>query len=183
MVLENSNEIKRANTMAPTYSENNTKPCGHCDLCLNGSGLKRFKPVKTTFWPKTSSNNFDQDTKITEVKVASPFATKLTQIETFGLLSQGLPINEIAGKRGLAENTIIEHICYLIDKKMPVNLDKLVEPKTQAKIIKAIEKIGVEKLKPLKEALAEEISYNDIKLVVADFKTRNTQPTKNNNSN
>ena len=154
------------------FGETDARACGHCDFCLNGQGLSRIKKDKPPFIRKSYLSHDNADT-IKEVAIESPFNTKLTQIETFGLLSQGKTIAEISAARELTEETIIDHICYLLAKKLPVNIDKLVPKNIQNKIIKAIEKIGAEKLKPLKEELGEEISYNDIKIVVANYKTHN----------
>ena len=150
------------------FGETNTKPCGHCDLCLNGRGLSK---TKSTLAPKPYLA-YDNAAALNEVVIDAPFATKLTQIETFGLLSQGKSIAEIATIRDLTPDTIINHIIYLLDKKMPVNLDKLVPKTKQTKIIKAIDKLGADKLKPLKEELGEEISYDEIKLMVAGYKPK-----------
>ncbi len=90
-----------------------------------------------------------------------------TQIKTLQLHQQGLSVEEIATKRGLAVSTIINHYTELIELNQPIEIDRLVIPVKQEIILKAIEKIGETSLKILRENLGENYSYDEIKLVRA----------------
>ena len=81
-----------------------------------------------------------------------------------------LSINEIAKRRNLNEDTIINHLCYLIEKRIIKNIEKLVDKKTRQKVEQAIGKVGIGKLKPIYEELDEQIDYDKIKFVVAKKK-------------
>ena len=50
-------------------------------------------------------------------------------------------------------------------------------PERRHQIRQACEKVGTEWLKPIKEALPEEVTYDEIRLVVAEFR-RNNAPAK-----
>jgi len=132
------------------FGDINTKICGQCDNCLIGDG-PRFRP--------------GEEKK--EKGGKSPLNTKLTQLETFDLYNKGLTPEEIAIERNLALNTIIGHLTFLIEKGLIKDIDKLVDQGQQKKIKKAITKVGGGKLKPIKEELGEDISYEEIKLVFA----------------
>ncbi len=92
---------------------------------------------------------------------------KTTEMKTLQYYQQDLSIEEIAQKRGLKTNTIIDHLANLIEMKQPINLDKLVIPVKQQIIIQAIKVVGEKSLKTLKEYLGKNYSYDEIKLVRA----------------
>ena len=94
-------------------------------------------------------------------------STKLTQLETLELWNKGMSIEKIAAARELAVGTIVGHLCFLIEKGLGVNIDKLVKPERQKKIMAAVEKVGAEKLTPIRKALGEDFSWDEIKLVLA----------------
>jgi ATP-dependent DNA helicase RecQ len=88
-----------------------------------------------------------------------------SQMLTLQLHQQGLNIIEIAQRRGFAVSTVATHLSELIEMNQPVTLNKLVAPEKQQIIIQAIESIGDNALKPIKEYLGENYSYDEIKLV------------------
>lgn len=88
-----------------------------------------------------------------------------SQMITLQLHQQGLSAAEIAKVRGMAMGTINTHLSELIEMNQPVALNRLVTPDKQQAIIQTIEKLGDNLLKPLKEHLGQEYSYEDIRLV------------------
>lgn len=90
-----------------------------------------------------------------------------TQTVTLQLYQQGLDIGAIAMQRNLTESTVLKHICELIETNQPIDLDRFVSPERQQVIFAAIEKVGADTLKPIKEHLGEEFTYDEIKLVRA----------------
>jgi ATP-dependent DNA helicase RecQ len=92
---------------------------------------------------------------------------------TLELHRQGLSPAEIAQKRQLSPNTIIEHLTQLIEMKLPVDLNQLVPSERQEVILQAIETVGADSLKPIFEYLGESYSYDEIKLVRAWVRSGN----------
>jgi superfamily II DNA helicase RecQ len=90
-----------------------------------------------------------------------------TVSQTYTLFQQGLPPAQIAAARNLTENTIYTHLAHLIaDRK--IELRQVVPPEVEAQVLQAVETIGsVAALAPLKTILPEEISYDQIKCVLA----------------
>ncbi|GAB4525183.1 MAG: DNA helicase RecQ [Pleurocapsa sp.] len=88
-----------------------------------------------------------------------------SQMVTLQLHQQGLSVAEIADNRGLSIRTIYTHLSELIEMNQPVALNKLVAADKQKTIIRAIEKIGDIALKPIKEDLEEDYTYEEIRLV------------------
>ena len=93
-----------------------------------------------------------------------------TIAETHIFYKKGMDIKQIAKKRELTERTILKHICELIkEKRIPKeDLQRFVPPKRAQKIRKVFEDIGdIEKLKPAKDILGDNFSYDEIDLVRA----------------
>lgn len=99
-----------------------------------------------------------------EQQLPTPLPSR-SQMLTLQLHQQGLNIAEIAERRGFAVSTVCTHLGELIEMNQPVALSKLVIAEKQQIIIKAIETIGDNALKPIKEYLGDDYSYDEIKLV------------------
>jgi ATP-dependent DNA helicase RecQ len=101
-----------------------------------------------------------------EQKLPTPLPSH-SQMTTLQLYQQGLSVEEMAQTRGLAVNTIYTHLSELIELQQPIDIKEFVPPVKQNMIIKAIQQLGANALKPLKESLGEDFSYEEIKLVRA----------------
>ncbi len=88
-----------------------------------------------------------------------------THMVTLQYHQQGLSVEEIAERRSFSPNTIITHLGELIEMQQPVDLNRLVPPERQKQIIQAIQIVGAELLKNIREHLGEEYSYEEIRLV------------------
>ena len=86
---------------------------------------------------------------------------------TYNYYVEGLSLVEIAEKRGYTTSTIIEHLKRCQNAGHIVDWLRFVDdPKKEEKILAVIKEVGLDKLKLIKEALPEEISYDDIRLVI-----------------
>src|SRR5271166_1142725 len=87
-------------------------------------------------------------------------------LETMRLLAEGRSFEDIAKIRGRQVTTVVNAAANLVEKGdiefQPAWLDR----NKQAVIEAACAKLGIEWLKPLKESLPPEISYDEIRLVV-----------------
>ena len=88
-----------------------------------------------------------------------------THMVTLQFHQQGLSIEGIAQERGLSPSTIITHLSELIEMQQPIDLNQLVPPERQKPIIQAIQTVGADLLKSIREHLGEEYSYEEIRLV------------------
>ena len=98
-----------------------------------------------------------------------------TEYDTLELLRQGLTVAEIAKRRDLAMSTIYYHIEQLILAEEDIILDKFVPKEKQPAIRRAFIQIGWEKLKPIKEALGDDFSYEELRLVRAKLMVEKRQ--------
>jgi ATP-dependent DNA helicase RecQ len=88
-----------------------------------------------------------------------------TYEQTLVLLSQGMSISEVAQQRGLAETTILGQIERMAAQGRELSLEHLLPEADRLQIIrKAIDLCGQEFLKPVRDYLGPEFSYDEIRL-------------------
>ena len=98
---------------------------------------------------------------------AAPAKKTAPALETLRLLTQGHSFEDIAKIRGRQMSTVMNAVANLVESG---NLEfdaAWMDRNKQAVIEAACAKLGVEWLKPLKDALPPEITYDEIRLVVA----------------
>ncbi|MEA3463727.1 MAG: RecQ family ATP-dependent DNA helicase [Patescibacteria group bacterium] len=155
------------------FGDNDTRECKVCDNCLVLKGYQRKNPAPAA---KSSPAHFNTASREKRGKrkrgnkTRVKLATKLTQLETFDLYKKGMAIEEMAQARNLKPGTIIQHLCYLIKKGLPVEIDEFVSLAKQKKIIQTAREVGFDKLTPIKDCLGEEVSWDEIRLVLAKLK-------------
>jgi ATP-dependent DNA helicase RecQ len=96
-------------------------------------------------------------------------------VETLSLLAQGKTFAEIAQIRGRQISTIVNAVAALVEKgELDFEAD-WIDRNRQSVIEAACKQIGTEWLKPLKDALPPEITYDEIRLVVARLRREQMQ--------
>ena len=89
-----------------------------------------------------------------------------TYYQTMQLLQQGMSIEEIARKRGLAQSTIAGHLDRLVQAGEKLDFGQLLPPKWRFDRIRAVlTETGGEFLSPAKEVLGDDFSYEEIRIV------------------
>jgi ATP-dependent DNA helicase RecQ len=86
---------------------------------------------------------------------------------TLRLLGEGHTLDEIAKIRGRQRSTIVSMISDLVERGEVEFQPGWVDQSKQEMIENACNRVGVEKLSPIKEALPPEFTYEEIRLVVA----------------
>jgi len=86
---------------------------------------------------------------------------------TLQLHQQGLSIEEIARERNLSPTTITGHLADLIKAGEAVAVDRLILPERYKVIADTVQQIEGDALQPIKDALGDEYSYSEIRLVLA----------------
>jgi ATP-dependent DNA helicase RecQ len=95
--------------------------------------------------------------------------------ETIALLGQGKSFDEIAGIRGRKRETVVGMIADLVEKGRLAFDPVWVDAGRAALIEEAAGRLGIDWLKPLKEALPEEVTFEEIRLVVARLRRARLQ--------
>ncbi|GGE31324.1 ATP-dependent DNA helicase RecQ [Pullulanibacillus camelliae] len=91
---------------------------------------------------------------------------------THALYKEGHSLQEIANARAMSIITIQSHLEQAGENDLEVDWDSFINADYEEQIIEVIEQIGTDKLKPLKEALPEEVDYFMIKAVIQKLKQK-----------
>lgn len=95
---------------------------------------------------------------------------------TYQLFQSGLMPFEIAAQRGLTINTIYSHIAELIQRG-EISVDEIVPQNVQAQIQQAIQQASDAKLSTIKSLLPPDISYEEIRCVLASQQAQQATQT------
>ncbi len=127
--------------------KNSAENCYGCDVCL-GWKVDKIKQKKNKL---TQKRGF----------------ISATIRETIRLYSKQYAYQQIAKKRGLGEATILNHLIEWYRMGGNLKIEEFISFPEEQKIKMVISKINqVQKLKPIKEKLPAEISYEKIKLIL-----------------
>ena len=97
--------------------------------------------------------------------------------DTLELLRGGRTFEEIAQIRGRKVSSVIDLVVKLMeDGEVPFD-PKWLPAERYEQIAAAVRQFGKERLKPVKEALPEEITYEEIRLVAADLRLKRKSST------
>lgn len=95
-------------------------------------------------------------------KAAGP-ASHLVTLELF---QQGKSLEQIAKDRALTINTVQNHLSRCSSEGHAVDWDRLIPAQYEALIVAVIQQLGSDLLRPIKDALPEEVGYEAIKAVL-----------------
>lgn len=93
-----------------------------------------------------------------------------TKTISYNMYREGKSIDEIANLRNLKRQTIEQHLINCYEDGIDIDLQKDIHIQYKDLIFKAINEIGLSKLRPLKDILPSTISYFDINYYVAMYK-------------
>jgi ATP-dependent DNA helicase RecQ len=94
--------------------------------------------------------------------------------ETIRLLSEGRTFEEIAQIRERRLNVVIDLVAELVERGRLAFNEKWIPADRRLQIEDAINRVGSQRMKNIKDALPPEITYGEIRLVVAEI--RNSSP-------
>ena len=138
-------------------------------LTIKGVGLKKYESYGESFMDliKTYCNTNDIESIEAPQKIIREDLADRYEL-TYGCYLEGLSLEEISQKRNFTKNTIIEHLAKSQEQGKAVDWLRFIDdPSKEEKILSVINQLGLEKLKPIKEALPEDITYEDIKIIIA----------------
>jgi ATP-dependent DNA helicase RecQ len=95
--------------------------------------------------------------------------------ETIRLLREGNSLEEVARIRGRQLGSIASLVADLIEEGVPELQPDWVAPAKRIQIEEACAKLGTQRLRPIKDALPEDIAFEDIRLVVAQMRRQQQQ--------
>ncbi len=105
--------------------------------------------------------------------LSTPLKKQSSEYLTLEMLDQSMDLDEITLTRNLSLNTIYGHIEKLILAGENIHIEKFVKKEKIEAISNAIHEMGGETLKPIKEKLGDNFSYEEIRIVRAKIKRKN----------
>lgn len=94
--------------------------------------------------------------------------------ETLRLLTEGRTLAEIAQIRGRSLQSVVTLVCDMIERGETEFQPEWLAPGRFEEISAACRQLGTERLKPIKETLPAEITYEEIRLAIARLRTANS---------
>jgi ATP-dependent DNA helicase RecQ len=145
-------------------------------LQLPGVGKRKlelyYTPFTDAIYAYCASHNIDLTQRVAyepapkEKRIASEPAPSARN-QTLELYRQGLSVEEIAQTRLCSPSTVIGHLCQWIEIGEDIDISGLIDVQRQVVIFDAIKEVGDSMLRPVKDFLGDEYSYDEIRLVRA----------------
>jgi ATP-dependent DNA helicase RecQ len=106
---------------------------------------------------------------------APPEKKTAPAIETLRLIAEGKTFEQIAQQRGRQLATVVNAVATLVEKGQLEFRSEWIDRNRLPMIEAACAKLGTERLKNLKDALPPEITFEEIRLVVARIRRERSQ--------
>jgi hypothetical protein len=167
-LVANQNALKEIATYLPFTKKDLMKLSGFGAAKANKYGDEILDVVQDYCSRNNLESNMaakDENPK-KERKEKSPEEKVPTSLISFNLFKEGKTIEEIARERNFAITTIEGHLASFVANG-ELDIDKMVSKDKQLSVREAIKKFGKESMKVLKENLPENISYGELKMVMA----------------
>ncbi|HSH35492.1 RecQ family ATP-dependent DNA helicase, partial [Schnuerera sp.] len=139
---------------------------------IKGVGLKKYESYGENFIETIRNYSKEKGIDTSSIEVVETFSETGTSSEdryqlTYDCYLEGLSLAEIANKSEFTINTIIKHLEKCNNDGKIVDWSRFIKDSSkEEKILKAIDQVGLERLKPIKEMLPEDISYEDIRITI-----------------
>ena len=146
-------------------------------LAINGLGEAKFEKYGQTFIEHiqkyvdehditpaavTSAGNADNPNKEKAEKIPS-------HMITYRLYQEGKTLKEMAEEREMTSITIQNHLVRCAQEGYEIDWNGFIPAEYEKTIVQTIEQIGAERLKPIKDALPDEIDYFAIRAVICKY--------------
>lgn len=139
-------------------------------LKIKGVGLKKYESYGEEFIQVIVDYSEKEELEPVEIEEEEIIVDNTGEDRyelTYNCYMEGLSLEEISDKRNYTVNTIINHLDRCNKNGKEVDWLRFIDqPEKEDKILEAIDKVGTEKLKMIKDELPENISYEDIRLII-----------------
>lgn len=146
-------------------------------LEVKGVGTQKFERFGAVFLKGISHYvqahpELEKNTLVTKETIKR--STKPSHLESYLLYQEGKSIKEIATSRGLSSISIENHLLKCAEEHMDIKWEEIFTDEEFELVLDTAKQLDSEKLKPLKEALPENISYYMIKAILVKAGLGNT---------
>ena len=171
-IIFGDNTLKELSTRMPSSEEEflDISGVGKAKLDKYGNAfidtIKKYKNEKGIKVKFIFNNEINEDKKIKEVRKTK----EKSYVTTVNMLLDGKSFGDIINERGITLQTLFAHIQQYVEEFGVLNLrldfKALFNDEEETIIMGAIEKVGSSVLKPIKEIVPDNISYEMIKAVI-----------------
>lgn len=141
-------------------------------LLVPGVGESKSKKYGRLFIEVIEKYAVEQGLKSTSTETDQKISNEPktpSHLLTYELYKQGKLLEEICVSRGLTTITVQEHFVRCSQEGLEIDWDKFIPSQHEELILQTVKKIGQGKLKPIKDALPDEIGYFAIKAVICKY--------------
>jgi ATP-dependent DNA helicase RecQ len=118
------------------------------------------------------STSLPMDVKAPPKTAVEVKAEKDKPPEGAALFRRGASIEDVMRKLGRARSTVMQYLADFIRVERPASIAPWVEDAVYQRVASVARRVGMERLKPIFLGLGEEITYDEIRLVVSHLATR-----------
>ena len=101
-----------------------------------------------------------------EVRQATSSRPNAQRDEAFALFRRGTPVEEVVRQTGRARSTIVGYLSLFIQEERPKSVAVWVADDVYQRVAMAVRQLSTPYLKPVYIALGEQVSYDDIRIVM-----------------
>ena len=171
-IIFGDNTLKEFSTRMPITEEQFLDISGVAKAKLEKYGEIFMEAIRKYINENNINVNFVFNTTTKEVRETKSKGDikEKSYVTTVNMLRKNISFEDVAKERGITIQTIFNHIeQYLADNNdlgFDINFSDFFTDEEEAIIDKAIEEVGANTLKPIKERVPENITYNAIKAVI-----------------
>jgi ATP-dependent DNA helicase RecQ len=144
------------------------KGCG--EYKVSAYGDQTLEVVRAYLKRHPDARPLSEHNGVVAIRPVSKKPPRESTVEVTGMLwEKGGTLEEISRNRGLTPSTIIKHLAQFIDEGRSIDLNRILSKERIALIEEAIVRAGSERLAPVKALLPQDVSYDEIRLVVRQY--------------
>ena len=176
-IVFGDNTLKEISLRMPINKEQLLDISGVGEKKIDKYGDEFINKVKEYIENNSLEVNFEflnAKSKTTNSKTTKRISDKKKSFEiTIEELKEGRSFIDIAKDRDITVSTVMSHIYKFLSDggkvDFEINFTNLFTKEDEEEVIRAIKKIGYNKLKPIKEEVRDDISYDTIKYIILKY--------------
>ncbi|MGG7159514.1 DNA helicase RecQ [Clostridium baratii] len=180
-IIFGDNTLKEMSLRMPINKEQLLDISGVGEKKIDKYGDEFIEKVKEYIENNSLEVNFEflnAKSKTTNSKTTKRISDKKKSFEiTIEELKEGRSFIDIAKDRDITVSTVMSHIYKFLSDggkvDFEINFTNLFTKEDEEEVIRAIKKIGYNKLKPIKEEVRDDISYDTIKYIILKYTLEN----------
>lgn len=137
---------------------------------ISGVGEKKLEKYGAAFIEEIKAYLIEEKADVQPSEPAASLIKIPSYKQTLDLFRQGKTLEEVAALRKLSLSTVQDHLIRCQEEDYTVPWETLIPSGQEKLILEAIQKVGRERLRPIKDALPEEVGWMAIKAVLAKYK-------------